>query len=178
MPPPATHKPLPCMPPCHACPPSAMHTPYHARPRHARPHPLWTDRHLWKHNLRKLRLRAVNMASSCAVGTGRLAHGHLFWPLGHLVLYFTGPNWPFMLKGPILYKIEIFYISSAIYDFFLSGLSLVQMGHRLIKLNDVAVMAYLHCRIQNGIWTPNPMLHCTLQKFSHCTESDSESESD
>ena len=29
------------------------------------PPPLWTDRHLWKHNLRKLRLRAVVILESC-----------------------------------------------------------------------------------------------------------------
>ena len=29
------------------------------------PPPLWTDRHLWNHNLRKLHLLAVNMAAEC-----------------------------------------------------------------------------------------------------------------
>ena len=63
--------PLPCMPPCHACHPP--HTPFPATHAPATqdpstmhvplPHipPPWTDRHLWKHNLRKLRLRAVMM---------------------------------------------------------------------------------------------------------------------
>ena len=78
---PAMHTVLQCMPPaiqapchtcpCHACPcqacSPATHTPFamnaplcHACPlRYARP-PLWTDRHLWKHYLRKLRLRGGN----------------------------------------------------------------------------------------------------------------------
>ena len=76
--PPATHAPLPCTPPamhapshahpspatyapCHLCPP-AMHTPLpHMPPCHACPLSMWTDRHLWKHNLHKLRLRAVKI---------------------------------------------------------------------------------------------------------------------
>ena len=74
-PPPAKHAPsvMHAPIPCHTCPPMhiplphmlppAMHTPsptaMHA-PCHAHP-PLWTDRHLWKHNLRKLRLRAVKI---------------------------------------------------------------------------------------------------------------------
>ena len=28
------------------------------------------------------------------VSTGLLAHGHLIWPLGHLLLDSTGPDWP------------------------------------------------------------------------------------
>ena len=54
---PATHATLPSIPPatntpCHACPlPCIPPTTYAP--------PLWTDRHLWKHNLRKLHLRAV-----------------------------------------------------------------------------------------------------------------------
>ena len=83
--PPAMHMspyhahPLPCMHPCHTCMPllpcmpPTMHTPCHAcmpllphtpPAMHAPslPHPFpWTDRHLWKHYLRKLRLRAVNI---------------------------------------------------------------------------------------------------------------------
>ena len=53
-PPPSTMhaQPLPYTLPCHACPPC------HAHPPLCMP-PLWTDRHLWKHNLRKLRLWAV-----------------------------------------------------------------------------------------------------------------------
>ena len=55
---PSSHAcPLPCIPPTmqaslatHA--PPAMHVP-------PATHPPWTDRHLWKHNLRKLCLRAV-----------------------------------------------------------------------------------------------------------------------
>ena len=79
MPPPATHAPchtcpLPCMPPTcpyahHACPPPHMppipptrHSLYHARPPATHTHPsLWTDRHLWRHNLHKLRLLVVNI---------------------------------------------------------------------------------------------------------------------
>ena len=52
---------------CHGCPPPctppATHAPHHAQPLPRMPphhaHPPWTDRHLWKYNLRKLRLRAV-----------------------------------------------------------------------------------------------------------------------
>ena len=56
--PPATHA------PCHACCPAMHTTPSpHMPPSHACPPPPWTDRHLWKHNLRKLRLRAVNILS-------------------------------------------------------------------------------------------------------------------
>ena len=67
---PATYAPAMHIPPSHTCPP-AMHAPCHACPPHPHhtcppyPHPpphtdtQWTDRHLWKHNLRKLRLRAV-----------------------------------------------------------------------------------------------------------------------
>ena len=49
----------------HACPP-ATHAPgTYARPLPCTPptmQPLWTDRYLWKHNLRKLRLWAVKVA--------------------------------------------------------------------------------------------------------------------
>ena len=59
--PPGNHA---CPPGNHACPLPTMHPPQpHTPPiNHARP-PLWTDRHLQKHNLRKLRLRAVVMIS-------------------------------------------------------------------------------------------------------------------
>ena len=43
--------------------------------RHAGIHtfsPLWIDRHLWKHNLRKLRLRAVNMFHFCHANWNKL----------------------------------------------------------------------------------------------------------
>ena len=59
-PPPATHDPLATHAPpamhamsCNACPPP---NPSHACPR---PPPPCTNRHLWKHNLRRLRFRAV-----------------------------------------------------------------------------------------------------------------------
>ena len=85
---PVTHAPLPCIPPCHAhsslpCT-SLCHghpTPCHACPHHAHPcHacfptrmplpdmfplPPWTDKHLWKHYLRKLRLRALITMFCC-----------------------------------------------------------------------------------------------------------------
>ena len=73
---PAMHAPLPCTPPTMdapllpCMPPPSMQHPCHAHPapHHTCPPcmppathatPLWTDRHLWKHNLLKLRLRAV-----------------------------------------------------------------------------------------------------------------------
>ena len=55
--------------PCHPCPPTmpplphmlppAMHTPCHVCPPATHAPPLRTDRHLWKHDLCKLRLWAV-----------------------------------------------------------------------------------------------------------------------
>ena len=79
--PPAMHAPChacppPCIPPTMHAPhtlqhvPPTIHAPYHAchppcmsstthTPSHA--HPLWTDRYLWKHYLRKLRLRVVKI---------------------------------------------------------------------------------------------------------------------
>ena len=64
---PATHAPLPCMPPathappCHACPPPAMHTPL----PHTPPSPLpdrILDTCLWKYYLAATSLRAVKMS--------------------------------------------------------------------------------------------------------------------
>ena len=53
-------------------------------------------------------------------------------------------------------------------------------GAKMVTLK-VHVMAYLHCRIHT--WIPTRIqtrlqtqwLHCTMQKFSHCTELDSDS---
>ena len=53
---------------CHACPPTMQAPPPPRMPpaTHAPPPPQWTDRHLWKYYLRKLRLRAV--ASAGVIG--------------------------------------------------------------------------------------------------------------
>ena len=73
--PPAMHAPRHAWPPKHAplphtpmtCMPPTMHTSHHAcSPCHTPPlchtcPPMWTDRHLYKHNLRKLRLQTVRM---------------------------------------------------------------------------------------------------------------------
>ena len=39
------------------------------------------------------------------VSTGPLARGHLIWPLGHLLLDSTGPDWPPKFKAYLLKKI-------------------------------------------------------------------------
>ena len=73
------HPTLPCMPPamrtpCHACP-----TPLRMPPCHACPPP-WTDRHLWKHYLRKLRLQVIMTTGSNAHrGLMDILHRHNRW---------------------------------------------------------------------------------------------------
>ena len=41
----------------------------------------------------------LSVISRGVVSTGPLAHGHLIWPLGHLLLDSTGPDWPPMFKA-------------------------------------------------------------------------------
>ena len=60
---------------CHACPPPPPRMP----PCHACP-PLWTDRHLWKHYLRKRRLRVVMITGANAHrGLMDILHRHNRW---------------------------------------------------------------------------------------------------
>ena len=66
------HAPLPCTPP-------AMHAPHRACPpaTHAPP---WTDRHLWKHYLRKRRLRVIMITGANADrGLMDILHRHNRW---------------------------------------------------------------------------------------------------
>ena len=59
---PRTPAPLPCMPPSHTRPP------FHARPP-------WTDRHLEKHNLRKLRCGRLKSRKKSDKATGVTVNG-------------------------------------------------------------------------------------------------------
>ena len=87
--PPAMYAPLPCTPPCHAS------------PRHASPP--WTDRHLWKHNLRKLRLRAVKTINDENLRGTKPQLFHSYWEAdynlkGLTVIPFTYGHYGWLVK--------------------------------------------------------------------------------
>ena len=93
--PPTMKSPLPCMSPFQACSLPCMPPAIHVPP--------WTDRHLWKHYLRKLRLQAVTRKHCSSMWTARFCR---IWR-GYGVTSYLVPCslqrrvWCYFLSGPM-----------------------------------------------------------------------------